>query len=309
MRPVAVVALALTVSAAMAQGPAPLLVTRTDGAGPVVPGQTISFRVTSPARLSLSGALLISQGGIGMTIVPAIPDEVRVSIPKEIALRRYIFVALNGEHGSPLESEGLTVDVERPDVPVRLRSNTPGPVSFYGPSVGGLPLTLDGIFADGLALDVSESSRVVYRSSDPSVATFRSIYEIVPVAPGRATLSAIYTVGDQSLRVDVPVMVRVPALVPSQYAMDFGEQRVGASATQSVTLTNTLGDDLRLVEINAFGDYEQQNDCPPALSAAASCRVTVTFRPIQSGKRLGELQIGDGFTTLPYRIVLSGNGI
>src|ERR1044072_10031805 len=67
-------------------------------------------------------------------------------------------------------------------------------------------------FSDGSILEVTESSRVTYRSSNPRVARFDREGAITPVRIGTATVTATYTNGNRSVRIAIPVTVKPPPL-------------------------------------------------------------------------------------------------
>ena len=62
-------------------------------------------------------------------------------------------------------------------------------------------------FSDDRILEVTESSHVTYDSSNTNVATVDRYGEITPVGIGSASVSAIYTNGDQNVRIAIPVNV------------------------------------------------------------------------------------------------------
>lgn len=306
MRRVATVVMASAFAAA--QTPAPLLVSRTDGSGPVAPGQTITIHVTSPAGLPLEAALLISEAPIGTHLVPTIPGEVRVPIPRRLSLRPYALTAMAGGSGKPVTSKPLEIDVERTDLPVRLQSQWSS-LSFEGPTVG-IPMMLQALFADGTLAEVSESSRLAYRTSDTTVATVQRGGVVTPIAPGVATASAIYSVGSRSVRLDIPVTVEVPAIAPSRYTIGFGQQRLGGTRSETLTLTNRRPHAVSILDLKAIGDsFSQTNDCPASLAPGAACQVTVTFAPTQANERHGELELANSFSAEVYSVALSGVGV
>ena len=96
--------------------------------------------------------------------------------------------------------------------------------------------------------------------------------------------------------------------------LSFSPQLVGtASATQAETVTNNGSS---AVAINSTGlaginaaDFSQTNNCGSSLAAGASCGLTVTFRPNQTGIRSGLIKIVDSTLGSPHSVSLNGVGL
>jgi len=101
---------------------------------------------------------------------------------------------------------------------------------------------------------------------------------------------------------------RVLKLVPKQ--LNFGRQPVNsASAPQTVAATNTGSVAIDLYQIISSGvDFKQTNDCPASLAAAASCTITVMFRPAIEGPREGAVILFASDGSAPHTIVVTGAG-
>jgi len=83
---------------------------------------------------------------------------------------------------------------------------------------------------------------------------------------------------------DAPVLDFSPA------ALNFGDQNVGTtSAVQTVILSNIGDQPLTLSGVSASGDFSETNNCPATLALAATCTVSVSFKPTQPGLRAGTL--------------------
>jgi hypothetical protein len=107
-----------------------------------------------------------------------------------------------------------------------------------------------------------------------------------------------------------------PAVTLSTTSVDFGDQTYGTTSTpQTITLTNSGTAALTITAIAATGDFAQTHTCPvsPAtLAVAASCTITLTFKPTASGARTGALTItdnGSNATSGKHTVSLKGNGI
>ena len=82
----------------------------------------------------------------------------------------------------------ILIDVERPDLPTAV-SSRPDQIPF-GAQGDFSPITLLADFQDGQFLDVTESSKVSYTSSDPSVATVDAKGLVTAAGMGNASITA-----------------------------------------------------------------------------------------------------------------------
>jgi hypothetical protein len=99
----------------------------------------------------------------------------------------------------------------------------------------------------------------------------------------------------------------------SPTSLTFGSQAVGTtSATQNVTLTNTLSTALTINNIFGSGtnlsDFGQSNDCGSSVPAGDSCTIGITFTPTGTGTRTATLNISDSAGNSPQTVALTGTG-
>lgn len=84
----------------------------------------------------------------------------------------------------------------------------------------------------------------------------------------------------------------IAALAPA--SLDFASLPVGtASATQTLTLSNTGTAALTISSIATTGDYNQMNNCGSSVNAGANCAIGVSFRSTAIGTRSGTLTVTD----------------
>lgn len=100
-------------------------------------------------------------------------------------------------------------------------------------------------------------------------------------------------------------------LVPQSW--NFGRHLVNhPSAPQSFTLTNTGTASLTFTGITFTGtnatDFSQTNTCGSSVAAAASCTISVVFKPSAQGTRSATMSIADGSTDSPQQVSLTGIG-
>lgn len=78
-----------------------------------------------------------------------------------------------------------------------------------------------------------------------------------------------------------------PGLTSAPASLTFGSLDVGASATQSITITNIASGAIPTPPFTISGDFAATSNCGASIPAGASCLVTVTFRPTGTGSRTG----------------------
>jgi Bacterial Ig-like domain (group 2) len=282
----------------------------------VHPGETLLVTVDSTEK---HFKLIILAGPDPIGFVPPIgsgagqtdtPSNFSVRIPANTPCRKYTIIATGvTTAGTSVDSEQIEIDVERPDLPLKLTSISPPELYFREPG-GSFPILLTGTFPDGQTLDLIESSKVTYLSLNPETAQVSNDGVVTARSPGTARVIATYTQEGRKVEAVFPVHVPVGPLASSTYSLQFGEQPVGVSSDdQHVTLTaKTLGP-LRVINIETTGNFSEQDTCRDSpLKPQASCIIDVTFRPSQLGKRDGKLTIFNSFSGGPLIIPLTGTG-
>ena len=78
-----------------------------------------------------------------------------------------------------------------------------------------------------------------------------------------------------------------------------------------MTLTNSRDEPLTIRSVTAGGDFLATDNCAALspLAAEASCTITVTFAPAESGLRSGGLSISNTFNSVPVTFWLTGTGV
>lgn len=103
--------------------------------------------------------------------------------------------------------------------------------------------------------------------------------------------------------VSAPMISGLPA------SLNFGTQNVGStSAAQTITLTNSGTTVLNIASIVANGDFARTTTCGVLMAQAASCTVSVTFKPTTAGGKTGSLIITSNAASSPNAVSLSGTG-
>ena len=105
----------------------------------------------------------------------------------------------------------------------------------------------------------------------------------------------------------------LPVLSLAPTVLNFGPQAPGTtSSAQTVTLTNTGTATLTLSGIAISGvnatSFSESNNCPPTLTANASCQIKVTSTPNAAGAQTASLNVKDNAPGSPQTLALNGTG-
>ena len=104
--------------------------------------------------------------------------------------------------------------------------------------------------------------------------------------------------------------VAAPAVSFNPSSLTFSSQTVGASSSQSITVTNTGTAALTISGVTVAGtnagDYTEANTCNASVSPNAACTINVTFKPSATGARTATLSVADNVSSSPQTIALSG---
>lgn len=98
------------------------------------------------------------------------------------------------------------------------------------------------------------------------------------------------------------------SIAPS--ALSFGPIIVGASASLSLTLSNTGTAPVLNLQLAISGDYAIAQPCTTTqLAPGASCTVAILFTPTTTGVRTGSLSVASSASVAPTTVPLTGTGI
>lgn len=95
----------------------------------------------------------------------------------------------------------------------------------------------------------------------------------------------------------------VPALSISTTALTFPSTDVGATSTQTISVTNVAPGPVALAGAIITGDFAATNTCGSTIPVGGSCAVSVAFTPVATGQRTGSL------SAFGSTVVLAGNGV
>jgi hypothetical protein len=298
-----------TASISSAQDAASLRISHPADGAVVKPGENVPVTVTSSGMATFKTVGILGELGV-VGVETSTPAQLLLNVPADTACRKYGFSAMGiTTSGKEIDSTPIQIDVERSDLPTSLATDLPTLI-FEKPGEY-LGVQLFAKFSDGTVLDVNESSLVKFFSSNGNVATVKDYGTITAVKPGKADVTAIYTLGTQNVKLVIPVVVPVPILAPSLYSLDFSPQSVGTSSeAREVTFKNISNGPVNVTGVEVNGSFAESDNCVSSspLEAGQSCVMKVTFAPESSGIEEGAISISDDFDSSPLLIPTKGVG-
>lgn len=181
----------------------------------VHPGETFVIQVSSPERVPFTSIFVASYSPFDNNLAKSLPAEFTYEVPKDLNCEKYLFTAIAAIGSTMPDVTAYTeVDVEPTEAPLRLKPNFPE--LFIEVSPYGIPLSIAGYFADGSILDLTESTRIKYESTDTGVATVREDGLVQGAAPGRARVKIVYGTGEEKRELLVSVSVARATKIPEK---------------------------------------------------------------------------------------------
>jgi hypothetical protein len=104
-------------------------------------------------------------------------------------------------------------------------------------------------------------------------------------------------------------VVNPPAIALAPPDLNFGDQPVGSSMTQTISLANTGGAPLDIYNVVISSSYTFTTACPASLPVNDNCTIAVIFSPTSPGPNNGVLVLTTNVPDSPTLIPLSGTGI
>jgi P pilus assembly chaperone PapD len=91
--------------------------------------------------------------------------------------------------------------------------------------------------------------------------------------------------------------------------IDFGEDNINSDGpTRAITVSNPTNSTITIEQIIASGiDFSEKHDCGQTLAPAAQCTIQVSFAPVISGPRTGNLTVTESSGNA-HIVALNGTG-
>ncbi len=179
----------------------------------VRPGQTITVAVaadTSVEKLALIGQHPLGVGQVVSEPAPGIvargqgesrPVRFLLTIPAQIQPGTYRVTAMGTTSGGGMESQAITLDVERADEPARIWTEPSGIQSSHPGD--HIPIRVLGAFADNSQEELTKSNKTSFTSADPHIATVSADGVVTAVAAGKTLIQVRTPQRDYSISVRV----------------------------------------------------------------------------------------------------------
>jgi hypothetical protein len=288
--------------------------------------QTVSLLNTGNGPVNVSQATMAGNGfgmsglAVPMTLGPGQSTAFTVSFAPAGAGSASGNISVVSNAANSVSTVALSGMGVQPQI-----SAAPGSVSFGTVTVGqtssqtvtltnagGAPLNITqlagpgtGFSLTGLALPLTlapgKSTAFTVSFTPTSGASSSSSLMLMSNAPTSPTTIPLSGTGS----------AQVLQLTPSTTALSFGNQTLNASATQSVTLTNTGNSAVSISQVNVAGSGFTLNGSAPlvTLSAGQAASFSVTFTPTVAGNATGSASVVSTAANSPLSISLSGLGV
>jgi hypothetical protein len=181
-------------------------------------------------------------------------------------------------------------------------------------NVGKASLTISGLSITGTnAMDFSQTNTCGTSVAAGASCTISVAFKPIAAGSRTATLS-ITDNGGGSGPQTVALSGSGTQLKLSTPALTFASTPVGAtSAAQAVTVTNVGTGAIGITSITLTGtnpgDFNQANNCGTSIAPAASCTITMRFKPTATGTRAANLSLTDAAVGSPQIVKLTGTGL
>ena len=288
--------------------------------------QTVSLLNTGNGPVNVSQATMAGNGfgmsglAVPMTLGPGQSTAFTVSFAPAGAGSASGNISVVSNAANSVSTVALSGMGVQPQI-----SAAPGSVSFGTVTVGqtssqavtltnagGAPLNITqlagpgtGFSLTGLALPLTlapgKSTAFTVSFTPTSGASSSSSLMLMSNAPTSPTTIPLSGAGS----------AQVLQLTPSTTALSFGNQTLNASATQSVTLTNTGNSAVSISQVNVAGTGFSLNGSAPlvTLSAGQAASFSVTFTPTVAGNATGSASVVSTAANSPLSISLAGVGV
>jgi hypothetical protein len=253
-------------------------------------GQTLAVTVKADASAFRSVTAYIPGNGARMAELAGPPYQFSIPVSPEIPSgpnKSLMAVGIPKSGGDPVYA-AIDVDIERPDLPRRLKLNLE--IIRFGFVGEEAPQSVTGVFADGSLAGLEDSTYTSYSSDTPAVATVDWRGMATAVAPGKANITITYappSIGS--------IAVRVPVTVPPPIVVSPPTSSLHASQTElfvaSLAMNPNLDQSVRWSIYPALGSIDDTGLYAAPSSVAARESVTVTATSVADPTKSGSAKV------------------
>jgi hypothetical protein len=194
--------------------------------------------------------------------------------------------------------------------PTQLVGTTSAPLSVTLTNTGSTALSISSIRING-PYQLDSSTTCGGSVAPGGNCTLAAVFK--PTVPGSKSglLAVVDSASTKPQIIELQGVGTVVSVSPAQ--LSFPPQKVGTKSTpQTVTVTNTSSTAITFSGAKITGtnwkDFSETNTCGSQIGAGASCAVSVTFAPSQSGTRSAVLGLKDSGGGSPQTVPLAGTG-
>ncbi|HET6180106.1 MAG TPA: FG-GAP-like repeat-containing protein [Candidatus Sulfotelmatobacter sp.] len=184
------------------------------------------------------------------------------------------------------------------------------PRRFALKNSGDIPLTFTSIAITGAnAADFTQTNTCGSSLAGGASCTFSVIFKPSDAGSRSAAVTLFDNAPSKIQKVQLKGVGVLPVVALAPASLTFRTQIVDTTSTaQTVTLTNSGLGILNISKIAVAAPFSQTNSCGSTVSPAASCTITVTFRPTTIGPLTGSVSITDNASVSPQKVPLTGTG-
>jgi len=263
----------------------------------LTPGTGVSFKVTFQATsaTTFTGSIIIKAGHRGGQVTNLSVSGTGVNAVTPPPPATYLLSPSANSLAFGHQTVGTTGSL-----PFTFTNTGTGSVSISQVMATGTGYSVSG-FSGAVTLAPGQSLALVVSFAPLAVGSFSGSVTVVSTATNSPASIALSGTGVAS--------TLLLSTIPT--SLSFGNQSVGSSASQNVTLTNTGNSSVTVSQVTPSGSGFSLSaiSLPLTLSAGQTASFSVAFAPAAAGSVSGTIGVVSNATNSPATISLSGTGV
>ncbi len=178
-----------------------------------------------------------------------------------------------------------------------------------GLDISAIPANVENLYVPGTQVQIKDIGIILESDRQYTGVNTNSVRSLSPslTAP-TLTIGDNRSIGNNGGSTGNNNGTPEPVIFLSTGTINFGSVAVGSvSAAMSLTLTNTGNAPLTLENISVSNEFSQTNNCNGYVPAGDSCIISISFIPVSSGNKTGELAV-TGTIAGRFKVALLGVG-